>query len=114
MLRPQRQQHVTGNGGRSQAIRRIHRLPGGAPHLGSEPASASPSALHRARRRHLARWLALDSVPQGLLLSSLSPPQPALPQEILAPTASSLPSRPPALHRPPPTPGFARRIRGPV
>src|SRR6202165_2060882 len=41
---PRRLPNVTGNGGRSQAIRRIHRLPGGAPHLGSEPASASPSA----------------------------------------------------------------------
>src|ERR1700694_5100277 len=99
---------------RSQTLRRIHRLPGGAPLLGSEPASASPSALHRAGRRHLARWLALDSVPQGLLLSSLSPAQPALPQEVLMSAAPSLPPRHTALHRPTSIAGFSRYIRSPV
>src|SRR5579863_4571870 len=80
---PRRRPDVAANSRRSQALRRIHRLPGGAPHLGSEPASASPSALHRAWRRHLARWFALDRVSQRLLLSPLSSAQSALPQEVL-------------------------------
>src|ERR1700693_4795063 len=76
--------------------------------------AASPSALHRARRRHFARWFALDRLPQRLLLSSLSPAQPALPQEVLGATAPSLPPRRPAFHRPTPPAGFSPRIRGPV
>jgi hypothetical protein len=37
-----------------ETARRLHRLPRRAPHLGTEPASASASALHRSGRRHLA------------------------------------------------------------
>src|SRR5580658_1888879 len=108
---PRRRSNLAGNGRRSQTLRRIHWLPGGAPHLGSEPASASPSPLHRAWRRHLARRFALDCLPQRLLLSSGAPPQPPLPEEVLEATAPSLPPRRPALHRPTPIVGFCPRLR---
>src|SRR5271169_3678501 len=111
---PHSRSNLAGNRCRPQALRRIHRVPGCAPHLGPEPASAPPSALHRTWWRPLARWFALDRVPQRLLLSSLSPAQPALPQEVLVAAASSLPPRRPALHRPTPIVGFSRRIPSPV
>jgi len=41
---PRRRSNLAGNCRRSQTLRRIHRLPGGAPHLGSEPAS-EPSLM---------------------------------------------------------------------
>ena len=52
---------------RPQASRRPHRPHRRAPHLGlgAHPSSARP--LHRAGRRPLARWRALDLLPAGLL-----------------------------------------------
>src|ERR1044071_1945402 len=54
---------------RPAASRRVDRVPCGGATPGPEPASSSPPALRRARRRNLARRLTLDRLPQVLVPS---------------------------------------------
>src|SRR6266403_2096539 len=88
---PRRFPDLAGNRGRPEAAGRIHRLPRGASHLGSESAFAPAPALRRAGRRHLTGRLTLDRLPKVLLPPSLSRPQPPLSQNVLAATRTGFP-----------------------
>ena len=54
------------SGGRSQAPRSRGRLPEYPPHLGTDPAPASPHSLCRAGRRFISGWAAVDPITAAL------------------------------------------------
>src|SRR5438067_9266434 len=90
---PRRFPDLTGNRRRPAVTGCIHRLSGGAAHLGSESTSAPASALRRAGRRHLPGWLPLDRLPQVHLLSPRARAQQPVSQEVLGPTRTSVSRR---------------------
>src|SRR6266851_992897 len=84
---------------RPQTSGREGRLRGGAPYLGTEPASSSTPPLRRSRRWHRARPFTLDPLSPAIFLARQGA-QSALPRQVCQLPAPSFSSRRAKLPRP--------------